>query len=55
MNNQKDEKIFQLQGHVTQLENKITQFENQIDEINQYEKRDTIIIGGSALPSEKNE
>ena len=40
MNNQKDEKIFQLQGHVAQLENKITHLENQIDEINQYEIRD---------------
>lgn len=52
MNSQRDEKITQLQGHITQLENKVTLLENQIDEINQYERRDTIIVGGPALPQE---
>lgn len=54
MNNQKDEKITRLQGHITQLENKVSQLENQIDDINQYERRDTIIIGGHALPQENS-
>lgn len=52
MNNQKDEKITQMQGQITQLENKVIQLENQVDEINQYERRDTIIVGGPALAQE---
>lgn len=43
-----------MQGHITQLENKVTQLENQIDEISQYERRDTIIVGGPALPQENS-
>lgn len=54
MINQKDDKIVQLQGKISSLENKVTQLENQIDEINQYERRDTVIVGGPALPQESS-
>ena len=53
INNQKDEKIEQLQSHVSQLENRITELENQVDEVNQYERRDTIIVSGPDLPKEE--
>lgn len=51
--NQKDETIKKLQNHVTQLENRVIQLEDQVDEVNQYERRDTIIISGPNLPKEE--
>ncbi|XP_045104317.1 uncharacterized protein LOC123499839 [Portunus trituberculatus] len=53
INNQKDEKISQLESHVKQLENRVTELENQVDEVNQYERRDTVIISGPDLPKEQ--
>ena len=52
--NQKDQTIVKLQNHVTQLENRIIQLEDQVDEVNQYERRDTIIISGPNLPKEEH-
>lgn len=48
----KDTKIKQLQSKVTFLNEKVCDLENQIDELNQYERRDTIIVSGQDLPHE---
>lgn len=50
---QKDTKIDQLSSEVTELKVKVNTLENQLDDINQYERRDTLIIGGPALPQEQ--
>ena len=50
MSDNKDQYIMQLQKQVTTLENKVTNLENHIDDISQYERRDTIILSGPALP-----
>ena len=52
ISNNKDQKISQLQTHIVQLQNRVTQLETQIDDVNQYERRDTIIVSGPALPQE---
>ena len=49
---QKDNIISTMQTQISKLENRVTDLEDQLDEVNQYERRDTIIIGGSALPVE---
>lgn len=46
----KDKEIHQLKTKVSTLEDIITQLEDQIDDVNQYEKRDTVIISGPDLP-----
>lgn len=51
---QKNKKIDQLQSHINQMENRITELENQVDEVNQYERRDTIIVSGPDLPREEH-
>lgn len=48
----KDQVINKLQDQVTLLENKVYDLENQIDDVNQYERRDTIIVSGASLPKE---
>lgn len=50
--NQKDEITVKMQNHITQLE-RITQLENEVEEVNLYERRDTIIISGPNLPIEE--
>ena len=52
MSEKKDKVINQLQNKVSVLENKIYDLENQIDDVNQYERRDTIIVSGASLPKE---
>ena len=48
----KDQKIDELQSRVKVLENKVSDLECQIDDVNQYERRDTIIVSGPSLPRE---
>lgn len=48
----KDKQIEKLESKVSFLENKITQMESNIDDIDQYERRDTVIISGPVLPEE---
>lgn len=50
---QKDTKIEELNSEVTVLKETVSLLENQLDDINQYERRDTLIIGGPALPQEQ--
>lgn len=54
LSNEKDEKIEKLQSKVTSLEDTVSRLENQLDDVEQYERRDTIIISGPALPREQN-
>ena len=54
MINQKDQKITELQNNITKLDNRIVQLENQLDEVNQYERRDTLIVSGPVLPPENS-
>lgn len=48
----KDQKIAKLEMKVNTLEQKVYDLENQIDNVNQYERRDTIIVSGPSLPRE---
>ena len=48
----KDSKIMQLQSQVDQLQTRVGQLETKLDDIDQYERRDTIIISGPSLPKE---
>ena len=48
----KNESIAKLQNHIGTLESRVAQLEFQLDDISQYERRDTIIISGTALPNE---
>ncbi|KAK4297862.1 hypothetical protein Pmani_029746 [Petrolisthes manimaculis] len=50
----KDEHINQLKTEVITFENRVSQLENQIDDVNQYERRDTLIISGPSFPQETN-
>ena len=50
---EKDTEINKLQDRVDSLESKVTKLEEQLDDVEQYERRDTIIISGPALPSEQ--
>lgn len=49
---EKDHTIQTLQSKVSSLESKVNKLEDQLDDIDQYERRDTIIISGPALPNE---
>ena len=49
---EKDTTIAKLQSKVESLESKITKLEEQIDDVEQYERRDTLILSGPVLPSE---
>lgn len=46
--------IAHLESKVSALENKIIQLESTIDDVDQYERRDTVIISGPSLPEESN-
>ena len=48
----KDQELADLRTTVGTLESRITQLEDQLDDVNQYERRDTIIISGPDLPQE---
>ncbi|KAK4304814.1 hypothetical protein Pmani_023249 [Petrolisthes manimaculis] len=50
----KDEHINQLKTEVITFENRVSQLENQIDDVNQYERRDTLIISDPSFPQETN-
>lgn len=52
INKVKDEKITHLESKVCALENKITVLQDTIDDVDQYERRDTVIISGPSLPDE---
>ena len=42
----------QLQSQVDQLQTRVGKLETKLDDIDQYERRDTIIISGPSLPKE---
>lgn len=48
----KDMKIVELSEKVDNLNSKIQDLENHIDEVDQYERRDCIILSGPSLPPE---
>lgn len=50
---EKDKEIAKMQDTVDSLKDRITKLEEQLDDVEQYERRDTIIISGPALPSEQ--
>lgn len=50
--NKKDEVISCLENKIVKLEDKITKLESQLDDVSQYERRDTVIISGPAMPLE---
>ncbi|KAK8372923.1 hypothetical protein O3P69_018355 [Scylla paramamosain] len=52
LNNAKDEKISYLESKVSALEIKVTELQDTIDDVDQYERRDTVIISGPSLPDE---
>ena len=48
----KDKQIDSLETKISALENKIINLETTIDDVDQYERRDTVIIRGPSLPEE---
>ncbi|KAK3892885.1 hypothetical protein Pcinc_003286 [Petrolisthes cinctipes] len=44
--------INQMQTKINELENKIINLETTIDDVDQYERRNTVIISGPSLPDE---
>ena len=48
----KDKQIDSLETKISALENKIINLETTIDDVDQYERRDTVIISGPSLPEE---
>lgn len=54
LSKEKDEKIEKLPDRVNSLEDTVSKLENQLDDVEQYERRDTIIISGPVLPKEQN-
>ena len=50
--NNKDQTISKMQCQIDTLESRVSQLEYNIDEVNQYERRDTIIVSGPSLPTE---
>lgn len=50
----KNQEVTHLRTKVNSLEDRITQLEDQLDDVNQYERQDTIIISGPDLPQETN-
>lgn len=51
-NTTKDEKIAYLESKVSALEHQVTGLQDTIDDVDQYERRDTVIISGPSLPDE---
>lgn len=52
INSVKDEKIALLESKVSALEHQVTGLQDTIDDVDQYERRDTVIISGPSLPDE---
>ena len=50
--NRKDTEMKQLQSEVKDLRNKVTKLETQIDDVQQYERHDTLILSGPSVPPE---
>lgn len=50
--NRKDSEMEQLKSEVKDLKNKVAKLETQIDDVEQYERSDTIILSGPAVPPE---
>ena len=48
----KDTEMKQLKSEVKDLKSKVTTLENHIDDVEQYERRDTIILTGPSVPPE---
>ena len=46
----KNEEITQLKSAVSELKNKVEKLESNIDDADAYERRDTVILSGSAVP-----
>ena len=49
---EKDEQIDKLTTEVVNMKDKVQELETRIDNVDQYERRDTIILSGSVLPNE---
>lgn len=52
VNSTKDEKIAYLESKVSDLEQQVLGLQDTIDDVDQYERRDTVIISGPSLPDE---
>lgn len=52
LNSAKTKQIDELQTKISALENKVFQLESLIDDVDQYERRDTVIVSGPSLPDE---
>ena len=48
----KDVMINKLENNVTNLNNRVDDLENELDNVDQYERRDTVILTGASLPPE---
>lgn len=48
----KDSQITKLSGEIVGLKEKVQELETSIDGVDQYERRDTIIVSGPSLPDE---
>lgn len=55
LSQEKDKEIAKLQDQVSSLQKTVRKLEEQVDDVEQYERRDTIIISGPALPSEQSQ
>lgn len=49
---EKDTKINQLENHLASLSGRVDNLELQLDNVDQYERRDTVILTGASLPPE---
>ena len=54
LNTEKDKEIEQLRNKVNNMETKISQLETLVDDVDHYERRDTVIISGPSLPDESH-
>lgn len=48
----KDKQIDDMQNNITMLTSRVEELEQHLDNVEQYERRDTVILAGSALPPE---
>lgn len=54
LSQEKDNEIAKLHDKVSSLQKTVNKLEEQLDDVEQYERRDTLIISGPALPCEQN-
>ena len=55
MHDAKDQHITTLESKITVLKDKLAKLEDNIDDVDQYERRDTVIISGPSLPDESTQ